>query len=268
MGVPRHLGRELFGQQADAYAHGRPGYPAALFQVLQARAGDRRGPAFEIGAGSGQASGALIQAGFAPLTAIEPDPVLAGRLAQALAGAQARGLLDIQHTPFEQARLAEAGFAFGCAATAFHWLDEASALPAVRRALRPGGTWAMWWNVFGDPQAPDAFQQASHALFATLDAPAAATQPRRLPHALDQQARLDALDQAGFTDLAVQRWDWTHAQSAGDAMALTATFSQVAALPAPARQAFLQRIGALVQDRFGGRVERRFATLLYLGRAP
>ena len=40
------------------------------------------------------------------------------------------------------------------AATALHWLDPASTIAKIGRAVRPGGWFAAWWTVFADPHHP------------------------------------------------------------------------------------------------------------------
>ena len=63
-----------------------------------------------------------------------------------------------------RSRLHEASFDLGLSATAFHWLNEDLALTKVAKLLRPGGWWAMVWNVFGDERRPDPFHEATKAL--------------------------------------------------------------------------------------------------------
>ena len=263
-GPQREDGRRLFGRDAAGYAHYRPAYPAALWPLLDAC----RAPAgrhFEIGPGTGLATAKLL-AGGSQLTAIEPDPGLADSLRQHLAPALADGRLSLLAHSFEDAPDPAQRFDAGHAATCFHWLEPAPALAKVRRWLRPGGTWAMWWNVFGDPRRPDDFMQATADLFAPLT-----PNPSRvagLPFALDATRRLSELEAAGFIDRVHHELRWTLTQSTAQVVGLAATFSPVACLPDAERAAFLDRLAERVEQRFAGQVLRTFLTPLYLARAP
>jgi hypothetical protein len=70
--LSRAFGREAFGADPAAYDAVRPGYPAWVFDELVARGALRPGAAtFEIGAGTGIATRALLARGAGPLLAIE-----------------------------------------------------------------------------------------------------------------------------------------------------------------------------------------------------
>ena len=112
---------------------------------------------FEIGPGTGTATRRLLELGARPLIAIEPDPNLAAYLRKSDRDAA----LQVMVSTFEEAALDESAFDLGVCATAFHWLEEDSALAKVARLLRPGGWWAMVWNVFGDCSRPDPFHDAT-----------------------------------------------------------------------------------------------------------
>lgn len=260
----REDGRQLFGRDAAGYARYRPAYPAALWAALDAyRRPD--GIHFEIGPGTGLASEVLLARG-STLTVIEPDAQLAANLRTRLPGPLASGSLQVLPCCFEDAPAPAQAFDGGHAATSFHWLDAVPALAKVRRWLRPGGSWAMWWNVFGDPRRPDDFARAIADLFAPL--PANPSRLAGLPFALDARRRLDELQTAGFTARAHHTLHWTLEQTTRQVLGLTATFSPVACLPADQRAAFLDRLAGRVESVFGGRVQRSVLTPLYLATAP
>ena len=263
-GPRREDGRHLFGRDAAGYASHRPPYPDALWPLIDAyRAASGRH--FEIGPGTGLATGHLLAAG-SQLTAIEPDPGLLASLQLSFAPALDNGQLHLLPNSFEAAADPAQAFDAGHAATCFHWLEPSSALPKVRGWLRPGGAWAMWWNVFGDPRQPDEFALATAELFAPL-----APNPSRvagLPFALDATRRIDELKAAGFVDIAYHALHWEWAQTTAQVVGLTATFSPVACLPDDRRQRFLDALADRVERDFNGRVLRHFLTPLYLATAP
>src|SRR5436190_11440584 len=180
--LPRVFGREAFGADPAAYDAVRPPYPDWVFDELTARGALGPGTVtFEIGAGTGIATRALLARGASPLTAIEPDLRLAAFLRTRCPAAQ------VCVEAFEDCALRDAGFDLGFCATAFHWLDEARALAKIAAAVKPGGWWAVVWHVFGDDSQYDAVHEATAVLLGGLRSP---TQPGQgPPFALGNTAR-------------------------------------------------------------------------------
>jgi SAM-dependent methyltransferase len=262
--IPLSEGRYLFGRDPLAYANARPDYPEELYQTLRTRC--ELGPGvsgFEIGAGTGLATRRLLAFGVSPLWVIEPDARLAGFLQERISSESLR----VDEVAFEDAELPEAEFHLGVAATSFHWLDQGSGLAKVYRSLRSGGWWAMWWNHFGS-RDPDPFQLATEHLFVgTPDSPSV-HKNQGVSFALDQQARLGDLASAGFRDPAVELWHWTIRYDTARLVALYSTFSPIQSLEPEARQVFLENLARIVDEQFGGQVDRPFTSVLYTARKP
>jgi SAM-dependent methyltransferase len=164
---------------------------------------------------------------------------------------------------FEEVALDESVFDLGVCATAFHWLEEDSALAKVARLLRPGGWWAMVWNVFGDSGRPDPFHEATKMLLGAPRGPSAGT--RGTPFALDSTARVEALRRTGAFDLIERRHSaWLLELDPQQTVALYATFSEITARPD--RQAVLTELGRIARDEFHGRITRNMSTSLYIAR--
>ena len=160
--LDRSFGRRAFGADPANYDTVRPAYPDWVFDTLRTTCGLGAGSAvFEIGAGTGSATRALLAAG-AEVVAVEPDARLAGFLRARVTSPSLRVLTQA----FDDAHLSEHAFDLGLAATSFHWLDEAPALAKIARLLKPGGWWAALWNVFGDDAYPDPFHKATHGILA------------------------------------------------------------------------------------------------------
>ena len=260
-GDPRPDGQTLFGLDPAAYAAGRPGYPAAVFDLLAERCGLGSGTAtFEIGPGTGQATAELLRRGAGPLVAIEPDPGLAAWLAnQSFADPDA---LTVVQSTFEQVQLPRGGFDLGVSATAFHWLDQPSALRKVASLLRPDGWWAMWWNIHGDALGDDPFHNATRHLLDGPDAPES-----NLPFALETDRRLADLAESGAFDLMeCELLRWTHSLDAAGIAALYRTFSPVIRRPAAEREELIRQLARVVEDQFNGVVHRSMLTPIYLAR--
>jgi SAM-dependent methyltransferase len=258
--IAREFGRQAFGEDPTRYHSIRPEYPEWVYETLRSRCGlGRNVPTLEIGAGTGTATHRLLELGADPLTAIEPDQ----RLAEFLRANNPDKALKVRVDPFEDAALEEKTFGLGVSATAFHWLDEDSALVKIASLLRPGGWWAAVWNVFGDDSQPDPFHEATKELLGAPANPSGGT--RGIPFALDSMDRLAALRRTGAFDIVentTRRWPLV--LDANQTVALYSTYSNVIACPD--RQAVLAEIGRIARDDFRDRVLRNMITSLYIAR--
>ncbi len=259
--------RRIFGDAADTYHRFRPGYDAAVFDRLRERCGLQPGiAAFEIGPGTGQATRTLLGLGVDPLVAIEPDERLAAHIARDADTDGRSDALRLLVARFEDANLTDGAFDLGVAATSFHWLDQPRALMAVAAALRPGGWWAMWWNLFGDVFGPDPFHEATkHLLEGPGIAPTLSDGVRPFP--LDADARRRELLATGaFTDVGFELIRRVVPFDAEATAGLYRTFSGVASRPAAERERIVAELARIVDEEFGGTVERTVLTPLHTAR--
>jgi len=258
--VDRQFGRQAFGNDPGGYDTARPAYPDWVFEVLCKRCGlNPKVAVFEIGPGTGTATRRLLELGANPLVAVEPDNRLANFLREAIADAA----LTVVNSTFEEAVLPEAGFDLGLSATSFHWLDEDLALAKVAKLLRPGGWWAMVWNVFGDQNRPDPFHEATKLLLEGPVSPSAGAGD--VPFALDARARLAALERThAFNSIEYQTRPWSLVLDPDQTIALYATYSNINIRLD--REAVLAELGRVARDEFHGRVVRNMVTSLYVAR--
>jgi SAM-dependent methyltransferase len=257
-------GATSFGETAALYDMGRPAYPPELFAWLKERCS--LGPhsdCFEIGAGAGHATLPVLALPVGSILAIEPDRALAGRL-RSKAPDDPR--LSLVHATFEQADLIPAAFDFGFAATSFHWLKRMKALARIVTALKPGAHFAMWWSIYQNPLAPDAFDLAAGALLADLEQkPGRRPEP---PFALDTNARLGEMRAAGFVDLRHLCFEKSVDFTAEGLAALYATLSRVRMARPEVRDQLLAGVMRIAREEFGGSVVRTIPTSVFLGRRP
>lgn len=218
---------------------------------------------FEVGPGTGLATKRLLQFGVSKLRAIEPDPNLAAFLRQALL----TDSLEVDESSFEDAILSAGSYDLGVAATSFHWLEQSSALSKVYQALIPSGWWAMWWTHFGSAEGKDPFQITTGHLFVeTPRSPGVGKSG--VPFALDRDARLADLRNAGFVDAAVEQWRWSRNYTTSHLLELYRTFSPVQSLTPLRQRQLLDSLASIVERQFGGEVRRTFLTVLYTARRP
>jgi SAM-dependent methyltransferase len=249
-------GRERFGDDPGNYDAARPRYPDRVWEILAERCGLReRATIFEVGPGTGTATRELVARG-AEVTAIEPD----ARLAAFLAKRQDAVVVKIE--TFEGVRLRAESFDLGVAATSFHWVEnQRRGLSKAYRLLKPGGAWAMWWNIFGNPLGEDAFHEATGRLMTERTGVDQASGQGWFP--LEAEARTADLEEAGFVDVRHEVIRFTHRSSPEETRALYATFSNVTRLPEAERASLLDEIARVAREEFGGVVERPMLTSVY-----
>ena len=136
-----------FSDQAHAYARSRPGYPPELLDAMIARAGVREGDLVaDIGAGTGIFTRMLAERGFR-VRAIDPTPAMREQ-------AQLGEGVEYTEGSFEDTGLAAESVDWVTAAQSFHWADAAKSLPEVRRILRPGACFTIFWNDRRNDESP------------------------------------------------------------------------------------------------------------------
>jgi ubiquinone/menaquinone biosynthesis C-methylase UbiE len=260
--IEQSAGRTVFGNDANGYAEGRPDYPARVYDILRTTCG--AGPStqvFEIGPGTGQATEKLLDLGCT-VTAIEPDNRLADVL-RAKCKSKTPGHLSVHIAAFEDVDFPDATFDLGIAATSFHWLEQESALAMVKRLLKPGGQWAMWWTIFGESTREDGFQRRTRSLFANLWRSPSRDSESQVPFALDAETRKAQLRGAGFTSVSHEVIHWATTQTTSQVLALTSTFSPVAQLAQEEREILMEKLERIADSEFGGVVARNFVTVVY-----
>lgn len=256
-------GATKFGEDAAAYDFARPPYPAELFAWLQERCGlDAQSDCFEIGAGTGHASLPVLALPVRSLRAIEPDARLVERLAEKAAG-DARLTIDVAR--FEDVALEAAHYDLGFAAMSLHWLARMKALTRVRAALKPGGHFAMWWNVYHNSAEPDAFGRATEHLFAGIEQDPNATSAKPA-FALDVAARMGEMRTAGFKDVEHRLFEQQVTFTPERLSALYGTFSRVRMAPEEIHARLLGEAERVVRETFGGEVTRTVACSAFVGR--
>ena len=230
-----------FDDLADVYAAARPPYPPALWQRLRARGLLRPGAsALDLGAGTGQATHPLLEAGLW-VTAVEPGR----RLAANLRSAHPTARLLIERA--EDAVFSDAEFDLVVAATSIHWMDLDVVLPKIHACLKEDGRFLVWRLVFGDPRdRPTPFRdrvaEIVRARPAGVDAPRSAE---------DLAATTDRLTASGLfrvEDAATFLWDVE--LNAEQVARLFSTFSDWSAHEVGQAAAAVDDLGGVVLEHY------------------
>jgi len=256
-------GRRAFGSDPEAYHKARPGYPERVFDLLRDRCGIGLGArVFEVGPGTGIATQRLLHLGAGPLVLIEPDERLASFLTENLAR-NSPGI-RVKVASFEQVELESSWFDAGTSASAFHWLDEMNSLHKIARTLRPGGWWAMWWNLFVGAPRDDEFYKATRPVFRGLNQSPSSGKEGRPSFALDTEMRIANLRAVGaFENIEVETIGWAASFDTARLVKLYRTFSPISRLDSGDREELLDNLAQIADKQFGGKVEIRITTPIY-----
>jgi SAM-dependent methyltransferase len=136
-----------FGELADHYDAGRIAQTPQYVSRTVARLGtSASGRLLEVGAGTGQLTGALLAAG-SDVVAVEPAQRLAERLEQNYRSYGASGQLRICTQLFETLQPADfEPFEQIWSSDAWHWIDPAAGYRLAAELLAPGGLLICSWR--------------------------------------------------------------------------------------------------------------------------
>lgn len=263
--IDKYEGRDLFGTDPQNYNEIRPPYPEDVYEfLLTTGALHANTYTLEIGAGNGLATRRLLDLGANPLTIIEPDQSFLLLLRSITESHK----VEIQYilTSFEEAVLPYHHYDLVAAATSFHWIQPAIGLAKVARILKPGGYVALWWHVFGDMSQGDTYHEATRAILQPL-ANSPSSGEDTLPFALDTRARLRDFSSTGqFEEPEYRVYRWTLVLNTAQVGSLYATFSPISRLPEEQRKAILHQLMEIADRQFGGMVERKMVSPIYVAR--
>jgi SAM-dependent methyltransferase len=144
--------KQRFTNRVDDYVRYRPGYPAALFELLIREC--RLAPTSriaDVGSGTGILARGLLEATAARVVAVEPNAAMREAAEGALSGEPRFESLE---GSAEATGLPDADVDLVIAGQAFHWFDAPRARAEFARILRRGeagaGVVALVWNQRAD----------------------------------------------------------------------------------------------------------------------
>jgi SAM-dependent methyltransferase len=213
-----------FGSVADDYDRLRSGPPAeALNFLLPEPATD----VLEIGAGTGILTRLLVER-VPHVTAVEPDDRMRALLAASTPGVEAvQGQAEGLPAP-------GGSYDVVVAQSAWHWVDEARAVPEVARVLRPHGRLSLAWT--GTDRSVDWMRSLwAGGIEMDSEEKEAIDSGRRRRH----RVNMEAAGPSPFGEPETRLFRWTRAMSKGDLVALAATYSGVIVMDDDARRQHL-----------------------------
>jgi SAM-dependent methyltransferase len=212
--------------------------------------------ALEAGAGTGKATRAFAARSL-QLTAVEPDPVMAGLLAANCAGF---GNVSVVVSSFEE-YVPDRPFGLLLSAQAWHWLDPDVRWQHAAEVLAPGGSLALFWNLdrIADQAVQAAVTAAHQDLAPHIEWDTDAVDEDRMA---EQWPGPELAGLAAFAGLETALYRWERPLSRSQYLDYLSTHSAYLMLGAPARERLFSRVGAALPNR----VPLAEETVLYLAR--
>src|SRR5919112_2302196 len=255
--------RAVFDEAALLYDEVRPGYPEELFDDVVSLSGiPPAGRILEIGCGTGQATVPFARRGYC-IQCIELGENMA---AVALRNLEKYPNAEVRTGAFEESFLQEGAFDLAVSATAFHWLDPAVAYPKTARALRDGGSLALFWNVHVHSDTSESFFEAAQRIY-EREAPEIVgpedykglSRPEEVP---DRTAEIE--DSGLFGDVIRRAYRWDEAYDTEGYLRVLSTYSGHRSLSDDTRKRLFRGIADLIDSEFGGRIVKGYLTTLYV----
>ncbi len=250
-----------FDAVARLYDAARPGYPAEVYDFIEAlRPFGRGSRILEVGAGQGAATREIADRWDAGLVALEPGENLYALLKEKFGG---NAKVRIVNSTFEE--FAEDGPYDGIfSATAFHWPDPAVKYAKAHRLLADDGLLALYWNNFSVAEAAVAaeIQGVYRKYWPPQDVP---HDPEAAQRAGMERKR-EELESSGYFALAAHTVFERRLRFGRDRyLALLRTFSTHATRDAAMMEDFYGEIGR-VMDAAGGAMDVRILVNVELGK--
>ncbi len=134
---------QRFSNRVENYIRFRPGYPAALVDLLEVECGlTNASIVADVGSGTGILAEMFLQKGYT-VYGVEPNPEMRAA-GERLLAKYAR--FHSVNGRAEATSLASHSVDLATAAQAFHWFDAAKARREFLRILKTGGSVALIWN--------------------------------------------------------------------------------------------------------------------------
>jgi len=255
-----------FDAVPEIYDRIRPSYPEALFDALfgYAAAGGRAPTdVLEIGAGTGQATAALL-ARRAHVTAVELGPNIAAYLARKFAD---EPRLNVLTGAFEAIDLLPASFDLVLTATAFHWLAPGVRVAKPAELLRAGGVFAVVDTMQVASPADRGYFAASQPIY---DRYFRGEDPGELldPGAVEPAALAEIRESGLFEDVRLWRFRWDQRYETARYIDLVRSYSGTNRMPLVQREAFLAELATFIDREYEGYVLRPLVMTLVAARVP
>jgi SAM-dependent methyltransferase len=249
----------VFDEAAELYDAVRPGYPDELFDDIAKLTGIGAGAkVVEVGCGTGQATVGFAERGYR-LVCVDPG----GSLVEV-----ARRKLEGYDVEFIVSRFEDwtpsGSFDLVASGTAWHWVDPEVGYGKAAAALGRGGFIALFWNFHPKPftrfflDVQTVYRRVAPELGSIEDKPSTEQRIKEASNSIDASGL--------FEKPVVRRYPWKRSYSRDDYIRLLDTYSDHRALPEGVRDRLYGGVGRLIDEEYGGVVERPYLTVLFVAR--
>ena len=151
-------------------------------------------------------------------------------------------------------------------ATAFHWLDPATAYPKTAAALRPGGAIALFWNEHVHSDASGGFFEAAQEIYERETPEIVKPEDSRgLPRPDEIPDRTGEIESTGlFGEVSKRGYQWDESYDAEGYLRVLNTYSGHIGLNQASGERLFRGISDLIENRFGSRIVKGYLTTLYV----
>jgi len=247
----------VFDEAAELYDAVRPGYPDELFDDIAKLTGLAAGSrVLEVGCGTGQATVGFAERGYR-VVCIDPGGSLVEVARRKLDGYPVEFIVS----RFED-RLPSGSFDLVASGTAWHWVEPEVGYCKAAAALGLGGFIALFWNLHPTPFTGFFLdvQRVYSRVVSELGSPEERPSPAQRIDEISRSVEASGL----FEEPVVRRYLWKRNYSRDDYIRLLDTYSDHRALPTRVRDHLYEGVSRLIDEEYGGVVERPYLTALFV----
>ena len=249
-----------FDEAAEAYDAVRPGYPREMFDCIAGTARLGTGSlVLEVGCGTGQATVEFAMREYRVLC-VEPGVSLLELAKRRLGGST----VEFSPCRFEDWPVRAGVFDLVASGTAWHWVDPGIGFGKAAASLKQGGFIALFWNLHPTPYT--GFFQDVQEVYGEVVPEWRGSAERQTTDQRIAEIERQISASGRFEEPTVKTYRWERTFSGGDYIRLLDTYSDHRALPEDRRTRLYTGIRRMIDERFGGSVERPYLTALFLAR--
>lgn len=259
--LERNARKVVFDAVAQEYEAVRPGYPDRFIDELFAVAGiGKEGKVLEVGCGSGQATGSLVER-VADLVCVDISPALLA-IAEKKFGKNPR--VQFVQTAFEEFDAPEESFDLVVAAASWHWVDPRIGYGKAAELLRPAGSLGVIATLH--PRPFTGFFEHVQEIYRKIVPEWGEPNRTRTTADVIREAERKMKDSGYFRDVITTGHQWSVEYGRHDYLRLLTTYSDHYRLGPERQERLLEEIGELIDAEYGGSVIRPYETVGYVGR--